>query len=296
MSMLEFLRSLLNPDRVADLVVAFTPRVAGAVLIFTVFWLIQRLSTQALTHLLRRAGIDDSLIRLLVDNLFRFAVILIGVVMAAGQLGINVTAALAGISVAGLAVGFAAQDSLANMIAGFMIFWDKPFSVGDYLTVQGAYGRVVEITMRTTRIRTQDNTYVVIPNKHIADTILTNHTKHGDIRVNVPVGIAYKEQIPEARRVLLAAVRRLDGVSAAPAPDVVVAELGGSSVNLLVRVWVDRPELERPTFYAALEASKLALDAAGIQIPFPHLQLFLEDVDKRVWERLGGMSPGRQPG
>jgi small-conductance mechanosensitive channel len=136
----------------------------------------------------------------------------------------------------------------------------------------------------------------VIPNKHIADTILTNHTKHGDIRVNVPIGIAYKEQIAVARSVLLDAVRRLDGVSAAPAPDVVVAELGGSSVNLLVRVWVDRPELERSTFYATLEASKLALDAAGIQIPYPHLQLFLEDVDKRVWERLGGMSPSRQPG
>jgi small conductance mechanosensitive channel len=200
-----------------------------------------------------------------------------------------VTAALAGISVAGIAVGLAAQDSLSNMIAGFQIFWDKPFVVGDHVTVMDKYGRVVDITMRTTRIRTQQNTYVVIPNKHIIDSVLVNHTKHGETRVEVEIGIAYKESIAEARRVLLEAVSKIDGVLADPAPDVVVTGTGSSSVDLRVRLWINDAHIERRTYFRAMEASKLALDAAGIQIPFPHLQLFVDSVEERVWKRMEGV-------
>jgi small conductance mechanosensitive channel len=231
---------------------------------------------------------------MLVDNVYGLAVLIVGAVSAAAQLGINVTAALAGISVAGLAVGLAAQDSLSNMIAGFLIFWDKPFHVGDYVTVMDQYGRVVEITMRSTRIRTQRNTYVVIPNKHIIDSVLVNHTRHGEIRVEVEIGIAYRESIPAARRVLLDAVSKVEGVLADPAPDVVVKQTGASSVDLLVRVWIDDAGVERRTYFRAIEACKLALDAAGIQIPFPHLQLFVDSVEERVWRRVAGLvGPGR---
>jgi small conductance mechanosensitive channel len=283
--------ALLRPERVEMLFLDFMPRLLAAIGIGAGFWLLQRITVPALRTLLHHAGFDPSLTKLLIDNIYRGTLFIFAVVMAAGQLGINVTAALAGISVAGLAVGFAAQDSLANMIAGFLIFWDKPFRVGDFLTFDDRYGRVVEITMRTTRIRTQENTYVVIPNKHIADTVLVNHTKHGEIRLNLAVGIAYKEQIAHARSVLLGAVAGVEGVLKTPEPDVVVAALGSSSVDLLVRVWVNQPEFERPVFYRALEACKTALDDAGIEIPFPHLQLFVEEVNNRVWERLASERP-----
>jgi len=278
-----------DPAQLSAMIVGFTPKLLSAVLILLLFWLLQRITRPTLRAILRRAKIHETLIRMLIDNLYRFAILMFGLVTAAGQIGVNVTAAIAGIGVAGFAIGFAAQDSLANIISGFLIFWDKPFQVGDFLTVQDQYGRVVEITMRTTRIRTQQNTYVVIPNKHIIDTVMVNHTKHGEIRIEVPVGIAYKEFIPEARRVMLEAVASVPGVIDDPPPDVVTAELGGSSVNLLVRVWVDKPELERPTFYATLEACKLALDRAGIQIPYPHLQLFVDNVEDRVWDRLAAI-------
>lgn len=278
-----------DPAQLSAMIVGFTPKLLSAVLILLLFWLLQRITRPTLRAILRRAKIHETLIRMLIDNLYRFAILMFGLVTAAGQIGVNVTAAIAGIGVAGFAIGFAAQDSLANIISGFLIFWDKPFQVGDFLTVQDQYGRVVEITMRTTRIRTQQNTYVVIPNKHIIDTVMVNHTKHGEIRIEVPVGIAYKEFIPEARRVMLEAVASVPGVIDDPPSDVVTAELGGSSVNLLVRVWVDKPELERPTFYATLEACKLALDRAGIQIPYPHLQLFVDNVEDRVWDRLAAI-------
>ena len=278
-----------EPEQISAMILAFLPRLATALVVLLVFWIAQRVTRPMLRLVLRRASMHETLIRMLVDNLYRVVVMVFGVVMAAGTLGINITAALAGISVVGVAVAFAAQDSLGNMIAGFLIFWDKPFLVGDFLTVQEQYGRVVEITMRTTRIRTQRNTYVVIPNKHIIDSVVVNHTKHGAIRIEVPIGIAYKESIPEARRVMLDAARSLPGVIGEPASDVVAAELAGSSVNLLVRVWIDEPELERSVFYGTLEACKLALDRAGIQIPYPHLQLFVDDVEDRVWNKLGAI-------
>ena len=107
---------------------------------------------------------------------------------------------------------------------------------------------------------------------------------YGQTRVNIPVGIAYKEKISEARNALLAAAASIDGVAKDPAPDVVAAGLGDSSVNLILRVWIDDAKDERRVFFRTMEAAKVALDEAGIEIPFPHLQLFFEDVRKPVWD------------
>jgi small conductance mechanosensitive channel len=279
-----------DPVALSTMVIAYLPRVVAAVVVVLALWLLQRLTKRPLKAALRRGGLDEALVRLLADNVYSGSVVTVGLVMGASQLGINVTAALAGISVAGLAIGFAAQDSLANMIAGFLIFWDKPFRVGDVVETAGEYGQAVEITLRSTRIRTLDNTYVVIPNKTILDSVLVNHSKHGEMRVSVPIDIAYREHIPQARDAILAAVAGLEGVMTAPAPDVVVKELGGSGVTLLVRVWVHQAELARPVFHRTIEAAKLACDAAGIQIPFPHLQLFVEDVDPRVVDKTAALA------
>jgi len=272
-----------DPDQVANMLVAFAPKLVAAILIYLLFWVGLRLTQRPIRAGLQRAGFADALIRLIVDSLYKGAVLLLGIVMAASQLGINVGAALAGIGVVGVAVGFAAQETLANMIAGFLIFWDHPFKIGDYITAHGLYGEVTAITMRTTRIRTMENTYVVIPNSQIIGEVLVNHSMYGETRVNVPIGIAYKEQIVQAREVLLAAVAGLEGVMAEPAPTVVVSELDNSRVNLLVRVWIDDACDERPVFHRVMEASKVALDRAGIEIPFPHLQLFVDDVREKVW-------------
>lgn len=264
---------------------AFIPKLIAAIVVFTALWMILKLTRRPLRALLRRADFAETLINLLVDSVYRIAILVLGIVMAASQLGIDVGAALAGIGVVGIAVGFAAQDSLSNTIAGFLIFWDKPFRVGHFITSQDRYGQVIDITMRTTRIRTMENTYVIIPNKEIIDSVLVNHSMYGETRVNVPVGIAYKENILSAREVMLEAISSVEGILDDPAPDVVVTELGNSSVNLNVRVWVDDASMERTAFHRTLEACKLALDEAGIEIPFPHLQLFVENVQDRVWDR-----------
>ncbi|HSE67583.1 MAG TPA: mechanosensitive ion channel family protein [Gemmatimonadales bacterium] len=280
---------LIDPDRVKTAALAAVPRVGAALLVFFLFWLLLRITQPALRAALQRAHFVDGLIKLIVDGLYRATLLTLGVVMAASQLGINISAVLTGIGVVGIAVGFAAQETVANMIAGFLIFWDRPFKIGDFITTQDRYGEVRDITLRTTRIRTNDNTYVVIPNKQIIGDTLLNHSMYGETRVNVPVGIAYKESVAEARKALLDGVAKVEGVLKEPAPDVVAESLGGSSVNLLVRVWIDDIALERPIFFRVLEASKAALDAAGIEIPFPHLQLFVEDIRAPVLDKIAGL-------
>lgn len=262
----------------------FIPRIVAALLVLAAFWAGFRLIRSPLRAMLDRGGFHRTLIDLTVDRVFKVTLYVIGAIMAVSQLGINVGAAVAGVGVAGIGVGFAAQDSIANFIAGFLILWDKPFMPGDYVTVANQYGRVSDITLRTTRIRTPDNTYVVIPNRTIIDSVLTNHTKEGELRLNIPIGIAYKEHIPTARDVLLKAVREIPEVLEDPEADVVVNETGSSSVDLLVRVWIRDARDERPVYFRTLETCKLALDEAGIEIPFHHLQLFIEDVRERIWD------------
>jgi small conductance mechanosensitive channel len=279
----------LDADQFLDKVAAFSPRVMAALLILFAFWVLFRVTRKGLRLGLVKSGAHEYLVRLIVDDVYRVVLLAFAVVMAADQLGFNVAAALAGLGIAGVALGFAAQDSLANVIAGFLIFIDRPFVVQDWIRVSEHYGRVTEITLRSTRIQTPQNTFVVIPNKQIIDQVLVNHTKHGQTRVDVPIGIAYKESIPRARTALVAAAQGLEDVARQPAPDVVVEALGPSSVDLKLRVWIDDASRERPVFCSVMEASKLALDAAGIQIPYHHLQLFVENVDERVLSRVAGL-------
>lgn len=286
---MESILELLDLSELATMVVSFVPKAGAALVVFVAAWVLLKMTQPPIRGALRRADFAETLIRLLVSDLYRFVVLGFGLVMAAGQLGIDIGAALAGIGVVGVAVGFAAQESVANTIAGFLIFWDKPFAIGQYITTEGSYGEVVDITMRTTRIRTPNNTYLVVPNKEIIGNPLVNHSLYGETRVDVSVGIAYKENIGEARRVLLDAAQSVAKVLPDPGPSVVATELGDSSVNLEVRVWVCEAEHELQVRVTVLEACKHALDDAGIEIPFPHLQLFVDNVEERVWSRMASL-------
>jgi small conductance mechanosensitive channel len=285
----------LDLSALATRAIAHIPSVIAGLIIFVALWSLFRLMRYPAKRALERAGLAPALIRLLVDSLLRYTIMAFALIMALDQFGINVAAALAGLGIAGVAIGFAAQDSVANVISGFLIFLDRPFRTGDWVEVAGHSGTVVEITLRSTRIRTPSNTFVVIPNKTIINEVLVNHSKNGDLRLNVPIGIAYKEYIPQAREVLLRAVSTLEPVLKDPAPTVVVLECGDSSVNLEIRAWIPDANLQVPIGAAVIEAAKLALDEAGIEIPFPHLQLFIDDVRRPVWEGLTALNRQGRP-
>lgn len=280
--MFDQLRKFINVEELATRFVEYLPSLVAALIIVFGAYLFYRITKKVLVATLKKMDFQATLIRLLVENVYRYVVLFVGFVMAADQLGIDITTALAGVGVFGIAVGFAAQDAVANVISGILIFWDKPFKVGDWIETEDEYGRVTDITLRTTRIRTPRNTYVVIPNKRIIDEVLENYTKHGELRVDVPVGIAYKENIDAARNALLDAATEHPKVQSEPAPDVIVEELAGSSVNLKLRVWIENADDFKAVYFNLLEQAKNALDGADIEIPFPHLQLHVDGVAEPV--------------
>ena len=283
---MDTLLSLIDVSALIASIAAYIPKVIAALALFLVFRFAYKISRKPLIVCAKKIELEQPVIDLLIDRVYKYALLTLSGVMIAGQLGIDVGALLAGLGVAGIAIGFAAQDSLSNIIAGFIIFLDKPFKVGDWVHIDEHFGKVWEITMRSTRIQTLNHTYVVIPNKTIIDQVLNNHSKYGKTRLEVPIGIAYKESIADARKTILAAVSDIDILTKEPAASVVVKELGDSSVNLIVRVWVDDAEKEKKAYYDTIEACKVALDKAGIQIPFPHMQLFIDDVEERVVEKI----------
>jgi len=280
--MIEKILALFNTDTGAVVAKFYEilPNLGAALAVLVLFWIWYVATRGILRRGLVRADFNETLIRILIQNIYLGVLVVIAGIMALGHLGVNVVAATAGFGIAGIAVGFAAQDVLSNFIAGFMIFWDKPFRIGQWVTVAGEYGKVDDITLRTTRIKTRNNTYVVIPNQKVINEVLINHSRKGMTRVNARVGIAYKENIDHARAVLIEEVLKLDKILHTPSPEVVVESLGDSSVNLVVQVWVENAEDEITVLFTATEQCKKALDAAHIQIPFPHRQIFMEENHK----------------
>src|SRR5205809_723255 len=182
----------LNVEQLLTELVAWLPKMFSAIVVFVVFWVILRVTRPTLGRILPRAGFDRALADMLL-NVYRFTILTFGVIMAVNQLGVNVGAALAGLGVVGLTIGFAAKDTLSNIMAGFLIFWDKPFHTDDWVTLGENYGKVAKITMRTTRLLTWNNTLVIIPNETIINQVLVNHSRSGHTRVEVPIPTEVKD-------------------------------------------------------------------------------------------------------
>ena len=261
-----------------ETVLAFIPRLIGTLIFLLVFWLIYRGIRQLAVSTMKKSEVDSS-IRDMLAKLIKWSVMGIGLIIACNQLGIPIVAMLTTVSIVGLAVGFAAQETLANFIAGIVIFLDKPFKVGDWLTVDGVFCCVKRVSFRSTRLLTEDGEMVVFPNTYMLANKVTNHSDHHINRVSIDIGIAYRSSIDEARRVMLNLCRDDSRIAHTPAPEAIVVECAESSVSMKLRFWVEDESIEKKIRYEYLEKTKKAFDAAGIEIPFPHMQLFVEDTE-----------------
>lgn len=261
-----------------NLAIGLVPNVLSALFVGLIFYGLYRLLIGVSGSVLHRSrGVDAGLetISMRTLRVVGWSFIL---VLVLSQLGINVAALIAGLGIAGLALGFAAKDSLENFIAGVTILLDRPFSVGDWITVTEHYGKVEHITLRSTRIRTPNNQTVVFPSVQMVTQAVVNHTSGAPLRVDVPFSIAYKESVDAAREVVMNLVDREDQ-RLAPGADhkVVVTELGDSSVNMQLRLFLLDPGHTVAVRCDYVEALFKGLKEAGIEIPFPHLQLFIDE-------------------
>lgn len=246
----------LNIDQLLTQFIAWLPSLFSAFVIMAVFWIAYRITRPAISRILERASLDPALASML-EKVYKFIVMIFAILMSVNQLGVNVGAALAGLGVVGLTIGFAAKDTLSNVISGFLIFWDKPFHVGDWVTVGDQYGKVTEITMRTTRLVTWNHTAVILPNETAINQVMINHSAMGSVRIEVPLsGVTLNGNFSEKQQELLKAVRNTPGVLKDPPPAVIVKAINGASADLTLYAWVDDAEQERPILSRILEASK----------------------------------------
>jgi small conductance mechanosensitive channel len=256
-------------------IISCVPKLFAAVFLFGIFWVIYRFVRRVVIGGMTRAGVDES-IRDMLASLLKWSILGFGLVIAGNQIGIQIAALLTGVSIIGLAVGFAAQETLANFIAGIVIFWDKPFKVGDWVEIEGVYAQVKRVTFRSTRLLAANGDMIVFPNTSMLSGKLCNRTSNPKTRVKVEIGIAYKESIADARGVLLGTTDGDARICADPPPAVAVTACADSSVNLALFFWTTDESLEGTLRCEYLEKAKNALDTAGISIPFPHMQLIVD--------------------
>ncbi|MEM7455267.1 MAG: mechanosensitive ion channel domain-containing protein, partial [Planctomycetota bacterium] len=202
----------------------------------------------------------------------RNGIMLIVLVAALQQFGIDLTGFVAVVAALGFAIGMALQGSLSNFAAGVMLLVFRPFKIDDYISVAGTEGTVEVIDLFTTRLNTLDNRHMIVPNGQIFGSTIENYTQNPLRRVDVNVGAEYGADIDVTRKTLESAVAEIEGAVVEPAPQVYLMELADSSVNWQLRVWCHpanywtvREELTR--------AAKYSLDEAGIGIPFPQLDV-----------------------
>lgn len=260
-----------------DVSVAFVPKLLSALFVLFILFVLYRVTRNVIARVLKRTKFIDAGLAGLISKTFSVvAWIFIGIMVLA-QFDVNISALLAGLSVVGIAVGLAAQDTLQNFIAGITILIDRPFRVGHYIVIEGTYGKIEEITLRSTRMRTVKNEMMVMPNSQMINQKVINHTQLGALRIDVPFGIAYKEYPLEARKVVLALTEGDERIDTSKPPDVVVTSLNSSSVDMLLRFYIRNSADEISLQWEYIEKIREALREADIEIPFPHLQLFVDE-------------------
>lgn len=223
------------------------------------------------------------------DLLKKFAGAIIyatAVILALDILGINVMPFIAGAGVAGIAVGFAAKDTLSNLIAGVLLIVDRPFEVGDRIEVWSApagtatWGDVLDIGLRATKIKTTDNIVIIIPNNEIMMRDIVNYTIiSSKIRVRVNIGIAYDADIQLAKSLIIGVAESASWIAKHPAPKVVVRNFGESSVDLQLRVWIEDARKRIDTISYITDEVKTVFDQNRIEIPYPKRDITI--IDKR---------------
>ena len=227
--------------------------------------------------LMSRAGVDKTLISF-VRNLSYVALLAFVIIAALSRLGIQTASFIAVIGAAGLAIGLALQGSLANFAAGVLMIIFKPFKVGDFIEGAGVSGVAEEIGIFTTALKSPDNKKVIVPNAKVTGDNIVNYTAKEMRRVDMVAGVSYSDDLGKVKTVLQEIMEGDERILKDPAPKIAVLELADSSVNFVVRPWVNTGDYW-DVFFDTQEKIKLRFDAEGISIPFPQQDVHRHKVE-----------------
>ena len=264
-----------------EYIIPFAGDLAIAIVVFLAGRFIAKLLRRAIDKMTRKANVDKSLRKFIVDLSYAFMLVIVAIA-ALERLGVKTTAAVAVLGAAGLAVGLALQGSLGNFAAGVMIILLRPYRVGDLVSVAGHTGSVEAITIFNTVLVTPDNRQIAVPNGQAIGGAIENKTTRGTLRIDLEIGVGYGDDLKKTKSVLESILNEDSRILKDPAPQVAVCELADSSVNFVVRPWVEAKDYWDVRF-DTIEKIKVKLDENNISIPFPQRDLHIyKETDSRL--------------
>ena len=252
-------------------VVPWSINIALAIVVFIVGRLIAKGLVKLLERVLRNAKVESMLVEF-IGSIARAALLLFVIIASLDMLGVDTTSLIAMLGAAGLAVGLALQGSLQNFASGVLLIVFRPFTLGDVVDAGGVIGKVEKITIFNTILLTPDNREVIVPNGAIYGGTITNLSARPNRRIDMVFGIGYGDDIKKAKELLMQAMESDSRVLKDPAPTVALGELADSSVNFVVRPWVQGADYWDVKFDLT-EKIKLSFDQNGVSIPFPQMDI-----------------------
>lgn len=264
-------------EGLATQIVALLTNLVVAAAIFFIGKYAAKTLSDLVAKIMARRDCDPALTSF-AKSLLHWALLAFVVIAALAQLGIQTASFIAIIGAAGLAVGLALQGSLSNFAAGVLILIFRPFRIGNFIEAGGVSGTVVDISIFTTELVTPDNRQIIVPNSAITGGSIVNVSAKDTRRVDMVFGIGYSDDIDKARAVLLDILEKDARILKDPAPQVAFAELADSSMNFVVRPWVNAADYWAVKFDVT-EQVKKRFDAEGISIPFPQQDVHMHTVN-----------------
>lgn len=259
-----------------EMVALALPYITNFIFAIVIFFIGKFIISKAVNiakKIMTKTKIDDALVGFAGNILYALGMAFV-VIAALSKLGVETTSLAAVIAAAGLAIGLALQGSLSNFASGVLIILFRPFTVGHYIEAAGVAGTVEEISIFTTQLKTPDNKVVIVPNGQITGGSITNYSKKPTRRVDMVVGVGYDDNLAQVKEVLEKIIASEDRILKDPAPVIAVSELADSSVNLVVRPWVNSADYW-PVKFDLTEKVKTTFDEEGISIPYPQRDLHI---------------------
>ncbi|ANV84854.1 mechanosensitive ion channel protein MscS [Picosynechococcus sp. PCC 7003] len=266
------LQNVFNLEVIGDQIAQGLINLVVALVTFAVFYGLWKIVDVPLYASFQKSKLDKTSARFL-RTLVRYAILTFGAIQALNAVGINMAAIVTSLGLVGLTVGFAARDALSNLISGLLIFWDRPFVIDDLVEINGLYGRVETITLRSTRIVTVDGRMLAVPNSVVINSTVISYTNFPQLRLDIDVTVAVHENLDRVRQILLSLVDDHSLFADTPPAKVVVTALNDYNVALQLQVWLRNERTHISERFALREKVFTALTAAGIDMPFETIQL-----------------------
>ena len=268
-----------DQEKIQGIVQSVIPYAINFLIAIAIFiigkWIARKITNIIVVLLNKTKSIDETLIKFF-ENIIYYILMIVVVLTALSKLGVETTSFFAILGAAGLAIGLALKDSLGNFASGVMLIMFKPFKVGDFVTVAGVSGSVKEISIFSSIIITGDNQKMIVPNGAITSGTIVNVNANPTRRVDLLVGIGYEDDIKKTKELLTNILESEDRIIQNKGLTVAVSELADSSVNFVVRAWVNTPDYWAVKF-ALTEQVKLRFDKEGISIPYPQQDVHIHN-------------------